>query len=52
MEILRKRQIVEQLLRSTAWVTELIETLQKNAFADITLDPLTWGTSALITARR
>jgi demethylmenaquinone methyltransferase/2-methoxy-6-polyprenyl-1,4-benzoquinol methylase len=41
-----------QLLRSTGWVDELIETLQKNAFADITLDPLTWGTSALITARR
>ncbi|MEJ2165665.1 MAG: class I SAM-dependent methyltransferase [Desulfobacterales bacterium] len=41
-----------QLLRSTGWVGELIEALQKNAFADITLDLLTWGTSALVTARR
>lgn len=41
-----------QLLRSTGWVAELIENLQKNSFADITLDPLTWGTSALVTARR
>jgi demethylmenaquinone methyltransferase/2-methoxy-6-polyprenyl-1,4-benzoquinol methylase len=40
------------LLRSTGWVTELIENLQKNAFADITLDLLTLGTSALVTARR
>lgn len=41
-----------QLLRRTGWVGELIETLQKNAFADIILDSLTWGTSALVTARR
>jgi len=41
-----------QLLRSTGWVSELIEALQKNAFADITLEPLTFGSSALVTARR
>jgi demethylmenaquinone methyltransferase/2-methoxy-6-polyprenyl-1,4-benzoquinol methylase len=36
----------------TAWVTELIETLQINGFADITLEPLTCGTSALVTAKK
>jgi demethylmenaquinone methyltransferase/2-methoxy-6-polyprenyl-1,4-benzoquinol methylase len=41
-----------QLLRSTGWVGELIETLQKNAFTDITLEPLTFGSSSLVTARR
>lgn len=41
-----------QLLRSTGWVPELIETLQKNAFADITVEPLTFGTSTLVTARK
>jgi demethylmenaquinone methyltransferase / 2-methoxy-6-polyprenyl-1,4-benzoquinol methylase len=41
-----------QLLRTTGWVGELTEALQKNAFADITLDSLTFGTSTLVTARR
>lgn len=41
-----------QLLRRTGWVAELLEALQQNDFADITLEPLTFGTSALITAKR
>jgi demethylmenaquinone methyltransferase/2-methoxy-6-polyprenyl-1,4-benzoquinol methylase len=41
-----------QLLRRTVWVTELVDTLQKNAFTDITVESLTFGTSALITATK
>jgi demethylmenaquinone methyltransferase/2-methoxy-6-polyprenyl-1,4-benzoquinol methylase len=40
-----------QLLRRTRWVTELIYSLQKYDFTDITVEPLTFGTSALLTAR-
>ena len=39
------------LLRDTRWVTELVETLQENAFSDITLESLTIGTSTIVTAR-
>jgi demethylmenaquinone methyltransferase/2-methoxy-6-polyprenyl-1,4-benzoquinol methylase len=41
-----------QLLRRTVWVTELVDALQKNAFADITVESLTFGTSALVTATK
>jgi len=41
-----------QLLRTAGWVGELTEALQKNDFANITCDSLTFGTSALVTARR
>ncbi|MEJ2728260.1 MAG: class I SAM-dependent methyltransferase [Deltaproteobacteria bacterium] len=41
-----------QLLRRTVWVTELVDALQKNAFADITVEFLTFGTSALVTATK
>jgi demethylmenaquinone methyltransferase/2-methoxy-6-polyprenyl-1,4-benzoquinol methylase len=40
-----------QLLRRTTWVAELIDSLQKNNFTDITVESLTFGTSALLTAR-
>jgi demethylmenaquinone methyltransferase/2-methoxy-6-polyprenyl-1,4-benzoquinol methylase len=40
-----------QLLRRTAWVTELIDSLQKSNFTDITVEFLTFGTSVLLTAR-
>ena len=41
-----------QLLRCTGWVPELVETLQSNDFADITVEPLTLGSSTLVTARK
>jgi len=41
-----------QLLRSTGWLRELIETLQNNGFADIIVEPFTFGSSALVTARK
>jgi demethylmenaquinone methyltransferase/2-methoxy-6-polyprenyl-1,4-benzoquinol methylase len=41
-----------QLLRSTRWVTELIECLRKSVFTDITLESLTLGTAAIVTARK
>ena len=41
-----------QLLRSTCWVTELIECLRKSVFTDITLESLTLGTAAIVTARK
>jgi len=40
------------LLRQTRWVTELVKTLQENAFSDITLESLTLGTSTIVTARK
>jgi demethylmenaquinone methyltransferase / 2-methoxy-6-polyprenyl-1,4-benzoquinol methylase len=40
-----------ELLRRTTWVPELTQSLQKNGFKDIRLKSLTWGTSALVTAR-
>jgi demethylmenaquinone methyltransferase / 2-methoxy-6-polyprenyl-1,4-benzoquinol methylase len=41
-----------RLLRSTTWVSELVTTLPKNGFADVSVEPLTFGTSTLITAKR
>ena len=41
-----------QLMHSTAWVTELVATLQKNAFEDISLEFFTFGTSAMVTAKK
>ncbi len=40
------------LLRDTRWVSELVGSLKKNGFADIRLQPLTLGTSAIVTARK
>jgi len=40
-----------QLLRRTGWVAELVDSLQKNDFADITFESLTFGTAALLTAK-
>ncbi len=40
------------LLHRTQWVTESIGLLRKNDFSDITLQSLTLGTSAIVTARK
>jgi len=40
------------LLRRTRWVSVLIECLRKNAFTDITLESLTMGAAALVTAKK
>jgi demethylmenaquinone methyltransferase/2-methoxy-6-polyprenyl-1,4-benzoquinol methylase len=40
------------LLRDTRWVNDLVETLQENAFSDISLKSLTLGTSTIVTARK
>jgi len=40
------------LLRDTRWVTELVQTLQGNAFSDITLERLTLGTSTIVKAAK
>ena len=39
-------------LRKTRWVIQLVETLETNRFANITLEYLTLGTSAIVTAKR
>jgi len=41
-----------ELLRETKWVTELTRTLRDNGFSDITIQFLTLGTSAIVTARK
>ncbi len=41
-----------QLLRETKWVAELIRALGENAFSDISIRPLTFGTSAIVTAKK
>lgn len=41
-----------ELLRETKWVTELINSLRENAFPEISTQSLTWGTSAIVTARK
>ena len=41
-----------KLLRETRWVTELINCLQENVFSDIALQSLTFGTTAIVTARK
>ncbi len=40
------------LLRETKWVSELVHILKENHFAGISIQRLTLGTSAIITARR
>ena len=40
------------LLKQTKWVPDLIRGLHEHAFSNITLDILTLGTSAIITARK
>jgi demethylmenaquinone methyltransferase / 2-methoxy-6-polyprenyl-1,4-benzoquinol methylase len=39
-------------LRETQWARELVRSLRKNGFSEITHTSLTWGTSAIITARK
>jgi len=41
-----------ELLRQTKWVAELAECLKENSFAEIRIEPLFWGTSTIVTARR
>jgi demethylmenaquinone methyltransferase/2-methoxy-6-polyprenyl-1,4-benzoquinol methylase len=41
---------LSQLVRETRWVRESIRLLKENGFQEIKRIPLTWGTSALITA--
>ncbi len=40
------------LLRETEWVEELPRSLKGNAFSEIRKQSLTWGTSAIITAKK
>jgi len=40
------------LVRETAWVAELVGVLQENGFSGITVDPLTLGTSTIVSATR
>ena len=39
-------------LRETQWTRDLVLSLQRNGFSEITHNSLTWGTSAIITARK
>jgi hypothetical protein len=39
-------------LRETQWILDLVLSLQKNGFSAITPTSLTWGTSAIIAARK
>lgn len=41
-----------ELLRRTGWVAELLEALRVNGFSDISLECLTFGSAAVITARK
>ncbi len=41
-----------RLLRETKWTTELIYFLKGNAFSDISIQSLTLGTSAIVTAKK
>jgi demethylmenaquinone methyltransferase/2-methoxy-6-polyprenyl-1,4-benzoquinol methylase len=41
-----------RLLRETKWVTELVRFLRENAFSDISMQSLTFGTSAIVTAKK
>lgn len=41
-----------ELLRQTGWVPQLIRGLEENAFSEIHVQPLTLGTSTLVTARK
>ncbi len=41
-----------QLLRETTWTTEVIGILKRNAFSEISIKSLTFGTSAIVTAKK
>ncbi len=41
-----------ELIRKTNWVTELVELLKKEGFSEITIDTLTFETSALVMGRK
>jgi demethylmenaquinone methyltransferase / 2-methoxy-6-polyprenyl-1,4-benzoquinol methylase len=41
-----------EMMRKTGWVEELTRCLAENGFAGIRVRPLTWGTSAIVTARK
>ncbi|MFB0507374.1 MAG: class I SAM-dependent methyltransferase [Thermodesulfobacteriota bacterium] len=41
-----------EFLRKTEWVTDLVRVLREHAFQDITIESLTFGTSAIVTANR
>ncbi|MFQ5842012.1 MAG: class I SAM-dependent methyltransferase, partial [Thermodesulfobacteriota bacterium] len=41
-----------EFIRKTEWVTDLVRLLRENAFRDITGESLTFGTSAIVTARK
>jgi len=40
------------LIRKTRWATELLELLEENNFTDVSIEFLTLGTSAIVSARR
>lgn len=40
------------LLRETAWVGEVAQALERNRFSDIAIQPLTFGSAAIVTARK
>ena len=40
------------LLRETRWTTELVRFLKENAFPDVSIQSLTLGTSAIVTAKK
>ena len=41
-----------RLLRETKWTTELVKFLKGNAFSEISIQSLTFGTSAIVTAKK
>ncbi len=41
-----------ELLQETKWTTELIQFLRENGFSDIHIQPLTFGTSTIVTATK
>ena len=40
------------LLRETKWTGELMRSLRENGFSDITIESLTFGASAMVTAKK
>ena len=49
------REVYERLpefLRESSWVAELTRILAGSGFSRVRVEPLTWGTSALVTARK
>jgi demethylmenaquinone methyltransferase/2-methoxy-6-polyprenyl-1,4-benzoquinol methylase len=41
-----------ELMHRTSWVNDLVNTLQKNNFSDVTVQTLTFHTAAIVTARK